>query len=103
MLASTMQISNNKPTNPHPHSTHRMRDEGGPEDSTQPRNPPTNTRRRTPDRPDPSGPNSVPTPPPPATAPGSTPTQPMSHKLTRRADSTEARPPPRMVLHRRFH
>ena len=74
MLASTMQISNNKPTNPHPHHTGASR-----------RRRPKKTQTN---RPDPSGPNSVPTPPPTATAPGSTPTpehQPLTGPAPRRA------------------
>ena len=61
MLASTMQISNNKPTNHHPHTLQRTAGRRRPQATSQPA--------------DPSGPNSVPTHPgsPP---PRSTPTHP---------------------------
>ena len=60
MLASTMQISNNKPTHHQPHTSQRGSTKGG---TKQPDNHPHHTGAS---RPDPSGPNSVPTTNPPS-------------------------------------
>ena len=92
MLASTMQISNNKPTNTshHTHVRHRPR---RPEDSTPHtgHNPASTGPIRLSGGPDPSGPNSVPTPTPTPATPGSTP--PQTPKSC--AGSTERQPGPR--------
>ena len=88
MLASTMQISNNNPTNPHHHTTAQQQAKGGTNQKH-----PTHHRRLTPQqtsrRPDASGPNSVPTLPPPEPTPFHTPT---TRASSRDTGSTRRRP-----------